>query len=131
MMLSIFQSNAERIPAKLLLHAKDIATRRDSFSGLQQQKSVRNVTMLAVLVQRLDVLYRPIDDPVLCVTFDLSDQGVRLIAPEPIVSPFMSLELTTNNGEILRPTIKVLRCRRSKPYFDVAGKMVFQIDETC
>ncbi|MFT7639598.1 MAG: hypothetical protein ACI9G1_001334 [Pirellulaceae bacterium] len=130
-MLTIFHPDVDRAPSKLVLHAQQILSRQGAFAGMQQRKKIRNTMIVAVRVQRLDSAFRPIQDPVLAVTLEVSEEGARIISAEPVVSPYISLELTTSSGEVLRPTLKVLCCRRSEPYFDVAGAIVHQLDESC
>lgn len=96
----------------------------DGYVGTQKRASPRHRITMEVAAVPLDELLRPIGDPFIALTRDISAGGISLVHTRRVAAPYLLLKLDNGGGVAVRVITKVLRCRQLKRFFEVAGKFV-------
>lgn len=89
--------------------------------GAERRMEERYLMLVPVLAQPLDAEFRPMGEPFLAVTRDISRGGIGLVHSHPIRSPMVSLRMSLA-GEEVKVVAKVKWCEALGPYYYLGGE---------
>jgi hypothetical protein len=103
--------------------------------GPERRAHLRYPVSMSVRVVPLDDNKRPVAEPFYAVardisiagsfvglTRDISAGGMSMYHTQPVQEKYLQLELTAPHGELLSTTLEVLRCRKTGPFYEIAGR---------
>jgi hypothetical protein len=99
----------------------------DESPSAEKRTARRFPFTVAVPVMPVDSSLRPVGEPFMAMTRNISTGGIALIHTRPITARHLVVELTNAAGERLQLWVRVLRCRPLGPFCDIAGEFVMKL----
>jgi hypothetical protein len=123
-------------PSQQVLEFLQSAICDDTGSKNRERRAhLRHAVSMSVRVVPLDDNKQPVAEPFcammrdMCIagsfealTRDISAGGVSMYHTHPVQEKFLELELTSPEGERLKLILEVLRCRKTGPLYEIAGR---------
>ncbi|MGM0486615.1 MAG: PilZ domain-containing protein [Planctomycetota bacterium] len=99
-----------------------------SYQGSEKRSRERYPICIPVVALPLDEKFRPVGDPVVSMSRNLSTDGIALIHNRALKPKYLILELSSNDGTPIQMVLEVLRCRSVGRFFEIAGRFLMRMD---
>jgi hypothetical protein len=96
-------------------------------AGPDRRSEKRHAVAIKVRAMPLGENLKPIGDPFICTTRDISRRGIALVHFEDVDCPLLAVELTDVDNQSFQAAVEVLRHRPIGPYFEIAGRFVTKV----
>lgn len=101
------------------------SVRTEQADERRQRDRFRMVTSVPAIA--VDEECRPIGEPFMLMTRDISTTGIALVHTEPIDAKRVVVEMTGAAGECIQIAIEILRSRRVGDFYEIGGRYVAKL----
>ncbi len=88
----------------------------------ERRAEQRKPAVLDVIVVPLDAQFKPIGEPFLGLTRDISRGGIAMLHVEAVSAPYLLLKLQTRRHRSLQAVVEVVRSRRYYQFTEISGR---------
>jgi hypothetical protein len=101
---------------------------KDESRGREDRRQAARCWMVThVAAVPVDKEFRPVGEPFMAVTRNISTRGLALVHTRAVESELVVVELTTGSGSAIQLVMRVARCRPMGRFYEVAGPFVVRI----
>jgi c-di-GMP-binding flagellar brake protein YcgR len=128
-MSSSASENLRHAPEAVVKFIKRLIATYREYDGPQRRAETRSCVTVPVTIQFLDDDFRPINQPIATLTYNLSGGGIGIVHHEPITCNFIQVRLTLKNGDTMNLIASVRHCTQKGDYYQVGARFVVKWDE--
>ena len=89
----------------------------------------RKPILLDVIAVPLDSQFKPVGDPFLALTRDISDGGISMFHTERVSAPYLLVKVDSPRYQKLQAVVQVVRSRRFYQFAEISGRFVLGRDK--
>lgn len=106
-------------------------TQTTPFQGTERRPRPRTPIAIAVPTLPLDGRLRPIHDPLMMLTRNISCGGIALIHTQPLIAEYLAVELPMPDKRRFQVVAEVLRVRLVDSLYEYGGRFVTKTADRC
>ena len=110
-------------PRQLVEFVKQLV-RETVTARVEERQEQRYKVAIPVVVQSLDLEFRPTAESFKAMSRDISPGGIGLIHTRALKEKHLLLRLETNSGDQMAVVMEVLRCRPIGLFYDIGGRFI-------
>ena len=96
----------------------------EPYKGPERRAAPRRSFVAEVPVIPVDDHFRPLGDPFLVLTRDISSRGLSFVHNQAIYTKHLVVELPAGSGKGIQVAVEIVRCRAIGSLYEIGGKFV-------